>query len=153
MNLNEINVRLLRDLYYLWSQYIKSFCINRIGLKSENNSQRNLNTFIKLLELFIKTNDMVNKQYNGQTKAEYQKNFKRVSDIVSKSAGDDDKAIRLSQTQAHLIKDEWKAINRAMAAKEMNQEVIFEVFFQRAYELGTVSKQDYRDYKLQKLGI
>ena len=73
MNLNEINTRLLRDLYYLWSQYIKSFCINKIGLKSENNSQRTLNNFIKLLELFIKTNDMVNKQYNVQT-TEYQKN-------------------------------------------------------------------------------
>ena len=46
-----------------------------------------------------------------------------------------------------------KKINRAMAAKEMKQEVIFEVFFQSTYELGTVSKQDYRDYKLQKLGI
>jgi hypothetical protein len=33
----------------------------------------------------------------------------------------------------------------------MNQELIFEVFFQRAYELGTVSKQDYREYKLQKI--
>jgi hypothetical protein len=32
----------------------------------------------------------------------------------------------------------------------MNQELIFEVFFQRAYELGTVSKQDY-EYKLQKI--
>lgn len=153
MNLTEINNRLLRDLYYLWSQYIRSFRINKIGLKSENISQRNLNTFLKTLELFIKTNDMINKPYNGQTKAEYQKNFKRVSDIVSKSAGDDDKAIRLSKTQANLIKDEVKAINRANVAKEMKQEVIFEVFFQRAYELGSVSKQDYRDYKLQKLGI
>jgi hypothetical protein len=40
-----------------------------------------------------------------------------------------------------------------MAAKEMNQEHIFEVFFVRAYELGSVSKQDYRNYKLEKLGI
>lgn len=150
MNLNEINSRLLRDLYYLWSQYITSF---RIDKNKVSSSTRKLNTFLKLLELFIKTNDMINKPYNGQTKAEYQKNFKRVSDIVSKSAGDDDKAIRLSKTQANLIKDEVKAINRANVAKEMKQEVIFEVFFQRAYELGSVSKQDYRDYKLQKLGI
>jgi hypothetical protein len=92
-------------------------------------------------------------QYNGQTKAEYQKNFKRVNDIITKSLGDEDKIVRLSQTQARLIKDEWKAINRANVAREMNQELIFEVFFQRAYELGTVSKQDYREYKLQKLGI
>jgi hypothetical protein len=33
----------------------------------------------------------------------------------------------------------------------MNQELIFEVF-KRAYELGTVSKQDYREYT-KKLGI
>ena len=90
---------------------------------------------------------------NGQSKAEYQKNFKRVSDIVEKSAGDKDKAIALAQTQAIRITDEWKAINRSMAAKEMNQEHIFEVFFVRAYELGSVSKQDYRNYKLEKLGI
>ena len=40
-----------------------------------------------------------------------------------------------------------------MAAKEMGHEHIFEVFFQRAYELGSVSKQDYRDYQLERLGI
>jgi hypothetical protein len=43
-------------------------------------------------------------QYNGQTKAEYQKNFKRVNDIITKSLGDEDKIVRLSQTQARLIK-------------------------------------------------
>ena len=32
-------------------------------------------------------------------------------------------------------------------------ESIFEVFFQRAYELGAVSKLEYREYKLDKLGI
>jgi hypothetical protein len=32
-------------------------------------------------------------------------------------------------------------------------ESVFEVFFQRAYELGMVTKQDYRDYQLEKLGI
>ncbi len=92
-------------------------------------------------------------KYNGQTKSEFDKNFKRVQDIVDKSAGDKDKAIALAQTQAVRITDEWKAINRSMAAKEMNQEHIFEVFFVRAYELGSVSKQDYRNYKLEKLGI
>jgi hypothetical protein len=35
-------------------------------------------------------------QYNGQTKAEYQKNFKRVNDIITKSLGDEDKIVRLS---------------------------------------------------------
>ena len=96
---------------------------------------------------------MSNGRYNGQTKAEYHKNFKRVSDIVEKSAGDKDKEINLSQQQANKITDEWKAVNRAMSAKEMGHDHIFEVFFQKAYELGSVTKQDYRDYKLSKLGI
>ncbi len=98
--------------------------------------------------------------YNGQSKAEFAKNFKRVKDIITKSNGDQDKAIRLARTQANLIKDEIKALNRANAAQQMERvedepiyESIFEVFFQRAYELGSVTKQDYRNYKLEKLGI
>lgn len=96
---------------------------------------------------------MNNGRYNGQTKAEYQKNFKRVRDIVDKTGKDTEHAIRLAQTQANRITDEHKAINRAMVAKEMGHEHIFEVFFQKAYELGVVSKQEYREYKLSKLGI
>jgi hypothetical protein len=92
-------------------------------------------------------------KYNGQTKSEFEKNYKRVKDIVDKSSGDVDKAIVLSKTQANRITDEWKAINRAMCAKQMGYEEIFETFFQRAYELGSVSKQEYREYKLEKLGI
>jgi hypothetical protein len=99
-------------------------------------------------------------KWNGQTKTEFEKNFKRVKDIVDKSAGNIDKAIVLSKTQANRITDEWKAINRSMCAKELYNNTkneiymnIFEVFFQRAYELGSVSKQDYRSYKLEKLGI
>lgn len=92
-------------------------------------------------------------KYNGQTKAEFEKNYKRVKDIVDKSAGDVDKMKTLAQTQANRITDEWKAINRAMSAKEMGYEEIFEVFFHRAYELGSVSKLEYREYKLEKLGI
>ena len=92
-------------------------------------------------------------KYNGQTKSEFQKNYKRVKDIVDKSAGDVDKMTNLAKTQANRISDEWKAINRAMSAKEMGYEEIFEVFFHRAYELGSVSKLEYREYKLDKLGI
>jgi hypothetical protein len=92
-------------------------------------------------------------KYNGQTKSEFDKNYKRIDDIVSKSDGDEDKAIRLAHQQSLRITDEWKAINRAMVAKERGQEHVFEVFFQRAYELGSVSKQEYREYKLEKLGI
>jgi hypothetical protein len=90
---------------------------------------------------------------NGQTKSEFEKNWTRVKDIFIKSDGDVDKMISLSKTQANRIHDEFKAINRALAAKSLGYEEIFEVFFQRAYELGSVSKQDYREYKLKKLGI
>lgn len=92
-------------------------------------------------------------KYNGQTKSEFEKNYKRIDDIVTKSSGDEDKAIRLAHQQALKITDEWKAINRAMVARERGQEHVFEVFFQRAYELGSVSKLEYREYKLEKLGI
>ncbi len=92
-------------------------------------------------------------KYNGQSKSEFEKNYKRVKDIVEKSSGDVDKMSSLSRTQAGRIYDEWKAINRAMVAKESGYEEIFEVFFHRAYELGSVSKQEYREYKLEKLGL
>jgi hypothetical protein len=92
-------------------------------------------------------------KYNGQTKAEFEKNKVRVSDIWIKSGADIEKAKSLSVTQANRITDEWKAINRAMCAKEMGYEEIFEIFFHRAYELGSVSKLEYREYKLEKLGI
>ena len=84
--------------------------------------------------------------YNGQTKSEYTKNYTRVRDIFTKCGGDEEKAIRLARTQANLIKDEMKALNRANAAQQMERvedepiyESIFEVFFHRAYELGSVS--------------
>ena len=91
-------------------------------------------------------------QYNGQSKREYEKNFSRIEDIVSKT-DDKDKQISLAETQSSRIFDEYKALNRAFAAKEMGHEHLFEVFFRRAYELGSVDKKDYRDYQLQKLGI
>jgi hypothetical protein len=95
---------------------------------------------------------MMNGKYNGQTKSEYLKNYKRVNDMLSKS-NDEDVQVRLAQKQANAITDEKKSLNRAMVAKELGQEHIFEVFFRRAFELGSVGKQEYRDYQLSKLGI
>jgi CRISPR/Cas system-associated exonuclease Cas4 (RecB family) len=100
-------------------------------------------------------------RWNGQTKTEYEKNFKRVKDIVDKSEGDIEKAKSLAKVQANRITDEFKAINRAMSAKKtisnLEQKEIYdaihEVFFFRAYELGSVSKQDYREYVFEKLGL
>jgi hypothetical protein len=137
---------LMSDLYWFWYKYV--YYKNSKGLSERFESQ-----FNKMLAIFEVKYSHMSAKWNGQTKAEFEKNYKRVQDIVDKSAGDEDKAIALSQTQATRITDEFKAINRAMAAKAMKQEHIFEVFFQRAYELGSVSKQEYREYKLEKLGI
>ena len=158
------NVVDLRDMYYLWIKYQQ---MNYYSLGTEyykykeyrgEKMKKNFHLIfeIKLTEINIKMAG----SYNGQSKAEFAKNFKRVKDIITKSDGDQDKAIRLARTQANLIKDEMKALNRANAAQQMERvedepiyESIFEVFFQRAYELGSVTKQDYRNYKLEKLGI
>jgi hypothetical protein len=139
----ELDRDILKDAYYLFDVYQRY---------TTDRSLNNLNKVIDIIKIKL-MRGLKEGKYNGQTKSEFDKNFKRVQDIVDKSAGDKDKAIALAQTQAIRITDEWKAINRSMAAKEMNQEHIFEVFFVRAYELGSVSKQDYRNYKLEKLGI
>ena len=138
---------LLQDLYWFWS---KICFYKKVNGQSPERIESQFNIMLAILE--VKYSDMSGK-WNGQTKAEFEKNYKRVKDIVDKSAGDEDKAVALSKTQANRISDEFKAINRAMAAKSMKEEHIFEVFFQRAYELGSVSKQEYREYKLEKLGI
>lgn len=133
----EINRGLISNCYYF-------FLINQ-----KYPSQRGLNNLNKSIEIFKKMSG----KWNGQSKAEYEKNYKRIQDIIEKSAGDHSMGMYLAKQQANKITDEFKALNRAMAAKEMNQEHIFEVFFQRAYELGSVTKQEYREYKLEKLGI
>lgn len=90
-------------------------------------------------------------QIKGQTKAEFQKNYTRVKDIVEKSKGDLNVQKNLALRQAHLITDEHKAINRALAARELGYKNIFDVFFRRAYELGAVKTLDYREYVLSML--
>lgn len=88
-----------------------------------------------------------------QSPADLQKNYSRVRDIIKKADGDRDKEISLAQTQAKLITKEAKAINRALAAKELGHDHIYDVFFRRAYDLGVVDKLDFRNYQLSKLGI
>jgi hypothetical protein len=129
-----------KNLHWFWT---KSQHTNKLGQKSERAN--------KLFEQYLKI-FLTEMEYTGQSKSEIQKNFKRIEDIMSKSS-DENKQIYLAQTQANKITDEWKAINRAMAAKEMGHEHLFEVFFRRAYELGSVGKQQYREYQLSKLGI
>ncbi len=129
-----------KNLHWFWT---KSQHTNKSGQKSERAN--------KLFEQYLKI-FLIEMEYTGQSKSEIQKNFKRIEDIMSKSS-DENKQIYLAQTQANKITDEWKAINRAMAAKEMGHEHLFEVFFRRAYELGSVGKQQYREYQLSKLGL
>jgi hypothetical protein len=130
----------LNGLYWFWS---KTQLRNK---KGEVNSRS-----ILLFETYLKT-VVLTMKYNGQSKAEFNKNYKRIADIIEKS-DDPNRQSALAQTQAGRISDEWKAINRAMAAKEMGHEHLFEIFFRRAYDLGSVGKQEYREYQLSKLGI
>jgi hypothetical protein len=130
----------LSSLYWFWS---KTQIRNKRG---EVNSRS-----ILLFETYLKT-VVLTMKYNGQSKSEFNKNYKRIADIIEKS-DDQTRQCTLAQTQAGRISDEWKAINRAMAAKEMGHEHLFEIFFRRAYDLGSVGKQEYREYQLSKLGI
>ena len=140
-----------RDCQYFW--YVGRLRRPRFeGQQQMWKSERQKVLFYKMFEIF-EIKYTMSGRWNGQTKSEFDKNFKRVSDIVAKSDGDNEKAIKLAKQQTAKITDEWKAINRALAAKQAGHEYIFEVFFQRAYELGTVTKQEYREYKLEKLGI
>lgn len=151
----------LIDLYYLWYKYQLMNCYNLTDpqWKGER-SKKQFEVMLECKQIELELMPKHTGDYNGQTKAEYTKNYTRVRDIITKCGGDEEKAIRLARTQAIRITDEHKAINRAMVAKQLERvenepiyESVFEVFFQRAYELGTVSKQDYRDYQLEKLGI
>jgi hypothetical protein len=143
----KITRRKNRDTGEIYEQNLSGKC-EWNGIRLQNGFNHCFNI---LTEKYMR--GLKEEKYKGQTKAEFEKNKLRVSDIWIKSSGDVEKSKSLSITQANRITDEWKALNRAFTAKEMGYEEIFEVFFQRAYELGSVSKQDYREYKLQKLGI
>jgi len=131
MTRNEIT-----NLYWFWDK--------KQNFPQNNRIQNQFN--------LILTYTLLSMKYNGQTKAEFDKNYERISDIIKKS-NDQGRQISLATTQANRITDEWKCINRAMAAKEMGHDHLFDVFFRRAYELGSVGKQEYREYQLSKLGI
>lgn len=90
-------------------------------------------------------------KYKGQSQKDYQKNYTRINDIITKSKGDKEVARKLAKTQADRITDEHKAVNRAFVAKELGQEEVFDIFLTRAFELGSVGKQEYRDYRLEQL--
>lgn len=101
--------------------------------------------------MLVKKNYLNNMAINGQSKKEYLKNFQRIEDIISKSDGDREYAIRLAQKQCNAITDECKALNRSKAAMELGHDWLADPFFERAYELGSVDTMEYREYKLKKL--
>jgi hypothetical protein len=117
-----------------------------LKIKKAKTSPRSKYQFETYLKIFTTL------ELSGQSKSEIQKNYKRINDIVAKSS-DINVQISLAQTQANKIFDEYKAINRALVAKELGHEHLFEVFFERAFKLGSVGLQEYREYKLSKLGL
>lgn len=100
-----------------------------------------------------KINITMNLSIKYQSQGEMDKNKKRIQSIIDRNPFNSEKRSNDARNQASKIKTEEKAFNRAVIAKDMGYEDIFEVFFKRAYELGSVSTKDYRLYKLEKLGL
>lgn len=85
------------------------------------------------------------------TSKEYDKNYMRVHDIMRKSDGDIEKAKKLAQLQADKISIDNKAISRYRVAKHEGFEEIAEIFMHRAYALGQVDTQTYREWQIDNL--
>ena len=64
------------------------------------------------------------------------KDIMRIHDIMTKSEGNMEKAKKLASTMAKLITDKWKAIRRARAAEREGEDILADIFMQRARELG-----------------
>jgi hypothetical protein len=92
-------------------------------------------------------------QFNPQpqSRAEFQKNEKRIKDLVAKCGGDKQKEINKAFEMAIKITTPEKAYNRGHVAREMGYEHIFEVFYNRAYELGSVTTAEHRDHQIEKI--
>lgn len=60
----------------------------------------------------------------------------RIQDIMEKAAGNMEKAKRLAETMCKLITDKWKALRRARAAEREGQDILADIFINRAKELG-----------------
>lgn len=92
---------------------------------------------------------------NNQSDGEYQKNYKRINDLIyaCTKAGvlDIDAAIKKATRDALKIKTEWKAINRGKIAIKLGYADIGECFLARAHELGTDGAVEFRDYKFKQM--
>jgi hypothetical protein len=86
-----------------------------------------------------------------QSRAEFVKNEKRIKDLVAKCGGDKQKEVNKAAQMANSIDTPEKAYNRGHVARELGYEHIFEVFYQRAYELGSVTTAEHRDHQIEKI--
>lgn len=86
-----------------------------------------------------------------QTRKEFVKNEKRIRDLVAKCAGDKNQEISKARTMANSIDTPEKAYNRGHVARELGYEHIFDVFYSRAFELGSVTKAEHRDYQIEQI--
>ena len=86
-----------------------------------------------------------------QTRKEFVKNEKRIKDLVAKCAGDKNQEISKARTMANSIDTPEKAYNRGHVARELGYEHIFDVFYSRAFELGSVTKAEHRDYQIEQI--
>ncbi len=99
----------------------------------------------------MKKNWIEIEMYNHMTEKEYDKNYTRVHAIMRKSEGDIDKAIKLAQTQANRITVDNKAISRFRVAEYYGFKEIAKVFMRRAYDLGQVDTQTFREWQIDQL--
>ena len=86
-----------------------------------------------------------------QSKPEFIKNEKRIRDLIDKCDGDKQKEVNKAAQMAASIDTPEKAYNRGFVAKEMGYDHIFEVFYERAYELGVVSIAEHRDHQIDNI--
>ncbi len=79
---------------------------------------------------------------------EYEKNLRRVKNIVLRSKGNTQKMIMLAQVQTARITNETKALYRGKVAESENHHEIAEVFYRKAHELGSMSTGEFTKYKI-----
>lgn len=94
-------------------------------------------------------------EFKPQSTSELEKNFKRIKDIVvnpkTKVKNDVEKQIKLARTQANRITTPEKAYNRGYAAKELGYDYLFDIFYERAFELNAVSVAEIREHNIRNL--
>ncbi len=96
-----------------------------------------------------------------QSEADFQMNYTRMQTLKEKCGGNKEEEIKKATRDAAKIKSPEKAYNRGFVAKELGMEHVFEVFFQRAYEIASynedkemvlgVSVAEHREHMLKKI--